>query len=349
MNAELPAKHDPEEIEATAAVWLSLRDRGMTESETAEFMRWLQQSPKHAEIFAELDAVWRDFNRTAALRPAASVPEPELLAPRARPRGRGRATRLWAPLATAAAIALAWIGWEGLSAARPTAETEVGAFQKLDLPDGSVVQLNTDSAIKVRYSDHERRVELLRGEAHFDVAKNPARPFIVAANHVAVRAVGTAFNVRLRDDAVDVLVTEGKVQVSDTVKGASLLPAVADQSGPPLLVQGESVRVKLAAETEKAAPPVVAVSEVAAVEMQRALAWQERRLEFEDLPLAEVVAEFNRYNRTKLVIADPALNAKRFSGTFRADAYEPFVRLLEENFSIASERSAQGIELRAAK
>jgi len=252
-------------------------------------------------------------------------------------------------LAAAAAVALAWAGWAGFSATRPTAETDVGAFQKLDLPDGSVVQLNTDSAIKVHYSDHERRVELLRGEAHFDVAKNPARPFIVAAHHVAVRAVGTAFNVRLRDDAVDVLVTEGKVQVNDAVQGGSLLPAAPDHAGPPLLVQGESVRVKLAAEAEKSAPPVVAISEVGGVEMQRALAWQERRLEFEDWPLADVVAEFNRYNRTKLVIVDPALNAKRFSGTFRADAYEPFVRLLEENFGVASERGTQGIELRAAK
>jgi transmembrane sensor len=349
MNAELPQPHDPEEIEATAAVWLSLRDRGMTESETAEFMRWLQQSPKHAEVFAELDAVWRDFNRVAALRPAASPPEPELLAPRSPARAKRRWATARRSLAAAAAVLLAWVGWESFSAARPTAETDVGAFQKLDLPDGSVVQLNTDSAIKVHYSDHERRIELLRGEAHFDVAKNPARPFIVAANHVAVRAVGTAFNVRLRDDAVDVLVTEGKVQVNDAVKGTSLLPTVADQSGPPLLARGESVRVKLSAENEKAAPPVVAISEVAAVEMQRALAWQERRLEFEDLPLSEVVAEFNRYNRTKLIIADPALNAKRFSGTFRADAYEPFVRLLEENFGIAGEHTGQGIELRAAR
>lgn len=353
MNAELPPRHDPEEIEATAAVWLSLRDRGMTETETAEFMRWLQQSPRHAEVFAELDAVWRDFNRTAALRPTgvagAAPAEPELLAPRPRVGARRRVAVAWGSLAAAAALALAWAGWAGFSATRPTAETAVGAFQKLDLEDGSVVQLNTDSAIKVRYTATERRVELLRGEAHFDVAKNPARPFIVAANHVAVRAVGTAFNVRLREDAVDVLVTEGKVQVNDAVKGASLLPAVAEQSGPPLLVQGESVRVKLASEIEKSAPPVVAISELGAVEMQRALAWQERRLEFDDVSLADVVAEFNRYNQTKLVIADPALSAKRFSGTFRADGYEPFVRLLEENFGVASERTAQGIELRAAR
>jgi transmembrane sensor len=351
MKPELSPPTDPEAIEAAAAVWLSLRDRGMTESETAEFMRWLQQSSKHAEIFGELDAVWRDFDRAGALRPmGGAAPQPELLAPRPRVRvgrGRRRFSAVAGALAAAAAITVAWVGWTRLA---PTAETSVGAFQKLDLPDGSVVQLNTDSAIKVRYSDAERRVELLRGEAHFDVAKNPARPFIVAANHVAVRAVGTAFNVRLRTDAVDVLVTEGKVQVNDTVKGASLLPAVPETSGPPLLVQGERVVVPLT-EARETAPQTlaVAVSEVAPVEMQRSLAWQERRLEFDDLPLGEVVAEFNRYNRTKLVIADPALQTKRFSGTFRADNFEPFVRLLEENFGVVTGRSAQGIELRAAK
>ncbi|MBI2513112.1 MAG: FecR domain-containing protein [Opitutae bacterium] len=350
MNPELPSKTDPEEIEATAAVWLSLRDRGMTESETAEFMRWLQQSPRHADVFAELDGVWRRFNRTVELRPAvAGALEPELLAPRPRPRAACGRPLVWRSLAAAAAIALGWAGWVSFDAARPTAETAIGAFQKLDLPDGSVVQLNTDSAIKVHFTDHERRVELLRGEAHFDVAKNPARPFVVAADHVAVRAVGTAFNVRLREEAVDVLVTEGKVQVNDAVSGGSLLPAAPDHAGQPLLVQGERVRVPLVATAERAGPPPVAISEVAAVEMQRALAWQERRLEFDDLPLAEVVAEFNRYNTTKIVIADPALRAKRFSGTFRADAYEPFVRLLEDNFGIAVERGAQGVELRSAR
>jgi transmembrane sensor len=347
MNSDSPCLPDPEAIEAAAAVWLSLRDRGMTEAETAEFMRWLQQSPKHAEAFAELDAVWRQFSRVGELRPVAGfAPQPEFLAPR--PRVRVHRRIAWGAFAAAAALAVAWLGWHQIV---PTAETAVGAFQKLDLPDGSVVQLNTDSAIKVRYSNAERRVELLRGEAHFDVAKSPARPFIVAADHVAVRAVGTAFNVRLRPDAVDVLVTEGKVQVNDVLKGESLLAHTSDRAGPPLLAQGERVSVPLAAADvfDSAAPAPVAITEVAPVEIQRALAWQERRLEFDNLPLAEVIAEFNRYNRTQLLISDPELNAKRFSGTFRADGYEPFVRLLEENFGVVGERDASGIRLRAAK
>lgn len=342
-DSQLP---DPEQIEATAAVWLSLRDRGMTERETIEFMRWLQQSPRHAEVFSDLDVTWRKFNRVAALRPAEpAAPQPELLAPRPRVRLRRNRAAAWGALAAAAALAIAWVGWRQFT---PTATTPIGAFQKLDLPDGSVVQLNTDSAIKVRYSERERRVELLRGEAHFDVAKNPARPFIVAANHVAVRAVGTAFNVRLLADAVDVLVTQGKVQVNNAGSGESLLPA-SERPEPTVLVQGERVRVPLTPTAVSAAPAGLEVTEVDPLEIQRALAWQERRLEFEDMPLTEVVAEFNRHNRIQLVIADPRLHDKRFSGTFRADGYEPFVRLLEENFSVTSSRLAGAIELRAAR
>ncbi|MES1194684.1 MAG: FecR domain-containing protein, partial [Opitutus sp.] len=213
--------------------------------------------------------------------------------------------------------------------------TTVGAFQKLDLPDGSVVQVNTDSAIEVQYTAGERRVRLVRGEAHFSVAKNPDRPFIVSAGQVAVRAVGTAFNVRWRSAAVEVLVTEGKVQVNDSVQGGSLLMPQADTETP-LLVAGERATIPTQAVTGRAA---AAVAPVAPVEVARALAWQERRLEFEDAPLSEIVAEFNRYNTHQLVIGDPRLEAKRFTVTFRADGYPALVRLLEGGNEVTAERS----------
>jgi len=348
LSEAIPRQPDPEQIEAAAAVWLSLRDRGMNPEETAAFMRWLQESPRHAEIFAELDAVWQEFERASALRPAASAegPTPDLLIPR--PLVRRQSSRLMRGLlAAAASLAIAWAGWQAWQATRPTAETSVGAFHRMSLPDGSVVQLNTDSAIKLRYSDHERRIELLRGEAHFDVARNPARPFVVAAGSVAVRAVGTAFNVRRRADAVDVLVTEGKVQLSNDQNGQSLL-AAESEAAPPVLVQGERATVALDGHVTPGSRPA-AVAVMAPVEVRRALAWQERRLVFEDLALGEVVAEFNRYNETKLVIDDPVLAARRFSGTFRPDAYEPFVRLLEENFRISAVRDARSIRLESAR
>jgi transmembrane sensor len=119
------------------------------------------------------------------------------------------------------------------------AATGVGEFQKLALPDGSVVDLNTDSKVDVTFTPSERRVQLAHGEAHFSVAKDPARLFVVEAHGVAVVAVGTAFAVRLRSESVEVLVCEGRVRVNDVRRRVSLLsvPAVQtnDAAEPPLL------------------------------------------------------------------------------------------------------------------
>src|SRR6188768_3559729 len=210
---------DDEAIEANAAVWLSLRDRGMSEAETAEFMRWLQQDARHATVFAELDQVWQTFDQLEDAAPAGGTTTATIrLAPRARSARRGW---LAAVLATAAAVTVGFLALTqpfGRSAATP-----LGGLQTMNLPDGSVLKLNTDSAVEVRFTATERRVELVRGEVFFTVAKNPRRPFVVHAGQVAVRAVGTAFDVRMRPQAIEVLVSEGKVQVNDTVSGASLL------------------------------------------------------------------------------------------------------------------------------
>jgi len=340
----------PEVIEAAAAAWLSLRDRGMNASETAEFMRWLQQDPQHVALFTELDSVWKDFDRLGTVpapapEPAAAAPDADLLAPRVRT--RSHRPLAWSAVGLAAAAAIVLLTVVQIRTPRHTAETAVGAFQKFDLPDGSVAQLNTDSAIDTDFTPTERRVRIVRGEVFFTVTKDPARPFIVTSGPVAVRAVGTAFNVRLRAAAVEVLVTEGRVRVNDTRLGKSLLPASTTAAEAPLLVAGE--RAFVAERTTGSAPELATVAKVDLPAIQRALAWQERRLEFDAAPLAEVVAEFNRYNRRQLVIADAALAAKRFSGTFRADSYEPFVRLLEDDFGVIATRTEQAITLRPAR
>ena len=334
-------------VAAVAAVWLSLRDRGMSEVETTEFIRWLAQDARHAEVFSELDDTWLDFNRLGALRSAGlAAADADLLVPRHRTRLRHR--WIYAALAAAAAIAVVALvqpwPWRTGSPERQSIVTAVGAFQKLDLPDGSVVQLNTDSAIEINFTAGERRVRLVRGEVLFKVAKNPARPFIVTAGQVDVRAVGTAFNVRLRPERVEVLVTEGRVRVDDSAKGESLLQP-RDDAEPPLLVAGQRATIPVPA---SAGPTAAIVQLVAPFEVERALAWQERRLEFEAAPLREVVEEFNRYNTHKLVIGDPRLEARRFGGTFRADGYETFVRLLEAEptFGITAERTGQYTILR---
>ncbi len=348
-----PASPSPEVIEAAAAVWLSLRDRGMTPGETAGFMRWLQQDARHAAVFNELDRVWQDFDRLGTV-PAASAttpaPDADLLAPRARRRSLRR-TRTWvaASIAAAAAAVIAFVPFR---TPRHAAETAVGAFHQLDLPDGSIAQLNTNSAIDTTFTPAERRVRVVRVEVFFTVTHDPARPFIVTAGPVAIRAVGTAFNVRQRDTAVEVLVTEGRVRLDDAQRGVPLLASPATPpTETPLLVAGERAVFALTARGAAAAPvpSVASVERVSAPDVQRALAWQERRLEFDAAPLREVVAEFNRYNRRQLVIADPLLADRRFSGKFRADGFEPFVRLLEQDFGIAANRGEREIVLRAAR
>ena len=346
LSPRRDALADDATIEAAAAVWLGMRDDGLTPRQEAEFDRWLAEDARHAKIFAELTATWAALDRLRAARPAGDgAPDPALLAPY---RHGWRSGVVPTMLALAAAVVFVFVIWRqpahaGMILAQ-SAATEVGIQKKMSLPDGSIMQLNTDSAVEVNYTPVERRVRLVRGEVLFTVAKNPARPFIVNAGGVDVRAVGTAFNVRLRADRVEVLVTEGKVRVDDAVKGESLLQPRADAARQ-LLVAGERASIPVSAAA--VAPAVVAT--VAPQDIERALAWQDRRLEFVSVPLAEVVAEFNRYNQHKLVIADPRIESQRFGGTFRADGYDAFVRLLESNFGIAATRAEHETVLRLAK
>ncbi|MBI5689053.1 MAG: FecR domain-containing protein [Verrucomicrobia bacterium] len=330
MNPPPDSSLPPEALEAAAACWLSLRDRGMSPEETAAFLRWLQQDPRHGEVFAELELTWRQFDRLAAVPAPVARHDPDLLRPR--PRRRRPFGIRWALAGAAAALAVAGLAVLAPRPARPVTETEVGAFRRFDLPDGSVAQLNTDSALEVAFAPAERRVRVVRGEVFFAVAKDPSRPFLVEAGPVTVRAVGTAFNVRHRADAVEVLVTEGRVAVGSA--GAADAPAAGAPRAAELAA-GDRATVAIIA--GRAAPGAPAVEQVAASARQRALAWQERRLEFDDVPLAEVVREFNRYNPRQLVIADSVLGGRRFSGVFRTDGQEPFVRLLESGFGVRAE------------
>ena len=346
-----------EVIEAAAAAWLSLRDRGMSPDETANFLRWLQQDPRHAEIFGELDRTWADFDRLVAVPAspagARTKPDADLLAPRPKARRRPTLARAALALAAAAAVALGLWTLAPARAGRVIAETEVGAFRKLDLPDGSVVQLNTDSAIETHFDGSERSVRVLRGEVFFAVAKDPTRPFVVSSGPIAVRAIGTAFNVRQHVGSVEVLVTEGRVRIDDTrtrqsalppPRPAATAPTIADEG--PLLAAGERARVPVVTGNLSVKPPAATVERVSSGALQRALAWQERRLEFDSAPLDEVAREFNRYNREQLVIADPALAARHFSGTFRADGYASIVRLLEADFGVKVTHAGREIILR---
>jgi transmembrane sensor len=351
-----PNAENSADLETAASAWLARRDRGLTSREQDEYLEWLRANPRHGAMIAHLDKTWSALNALAEWRPAHSPqPNPDLLAaPRtAVQRARwARVTQL--PLAVRLVAAAAVVAgglfvvqtvWWGNSAPAGTVRVILPP-ERLTLTDGSTVELNHGGKIETDFSPEIRRVRLVRGEAHFTVSKNPARPFIVEANGVSVRAVGTAFDVRHASGAVEVLVTEGKVQVERAApNGTSPAVVPVAVAAPTPLVAGERAIVDT---TASAARPVVAA--VSAGEMAQALSWQGVRLEFEELPLAEVVAEFNLRNRRQLVIGDAATGRLRVGGNFRADNVDAFVRLLDASFGVTAERRSDGsLVLRRAK
>jgi transmembrane sensor len=332
-------------IDRAAADWVARRGRGLTPPEQAEFSRWFVTDRAHAAAFAELERTWRALDGLKEVRLADGRRLDDDLPPVGGYRRRKLAF-FYVALAAAAGIAMMFLVRSPTVSPvviAQSATTEVGGFKIMSLPDGSVVQLNTDSAVEIRYTGNERRAYLLNGEASFDVAKDATRPFIVRARSVEVRAVGTAFNVRLRAEACEVLVTEGKVRVDSSASRESLLPGTTSRAEPAMLVAGERVVVDLASLTGVSPGTISAmtashVAVLSSEDIRRELAWQDRRLEFESTPFTEVVAEFNRHNHHKLIIADPRLAERCFGGSFSAGNAEAFVRLLEIRFGVKAER-----------
>lgn len=316
-----------------AIAWVWRLDRGLSPGEQDQFFQWLAADPAHAEALQRCRAQWSRFNQLADWRPEHSDrPNPDLLAPSSPHAGR---RYLW-PLALAATLALA-AALHHWRPATPAAREEIVLTRHEDrriLPDRSAARLNAGAQITVLYSPTERRIRLDRGEAFFTVTREPGRPFIVEAGQVDVRAVGTAFNVRLGGSHLDVIVTSG------TVALAASTPAVAAPAGPdaPAGIAVLQANQRLNLPLEASAPPA-AVEAIARSEIQRRLSWQHGLMNFRDESLESIVAELNRINATQIVLRDDALASTRFSGTIRSDNVAGFVRLLETAFGAETERS----------
>lgn len=207
---------------------------------------------------------------------------------------------------------------------------------KQTLPDGSTVELKDDASINVEFGAALRRVTLASGEAHFQVEKDGARPFVVVASGVAIRAVGTTFSVQLGQQAVEVLVTEGEVEVDQPVSSAAR--SIAEPVSPPKRLArvpaGNRVSLNVEARTTVPAPEVVAITKD---EMAQRLSWRVPRLRFFGTPLAEAIPLFNRHSRLQLVIGDPEIGKLNLSGILRADNTDSLVQLLQVEFAVRAE------------
>jgi transmembrane sensor len=226
--------------------------------------------------------------------------------------------------------------------------TELGDVEDVSLGDGSKITLNTDTSIRVSFSDHERTIELKKGEAFFDVAKDRTRPFVVFAGSKRVMAVGTQFSVRRDRDDIQVVVAEGRVNLAasaeqmlapQTTRGTHALPA-NDGRGP---MPATFLDAGAVARTSK---DDVLVRPDAGAEIEKLLSWRRGYVYFDNVPLADAVAEFNRYNTRKILIEDPEIAALRVGGNFRSTNIEAFLDLMQSGFPIAVDDDGDRIILK---
>ncbi len=337
-----PMANDPrsenDAIESKAAAWLIEEESGLSPEHATAFRQWLEEDPRHAAAVEQLRAAWGELLRLRNYRPGAQVhPDPELLAPT--PHRRTLPVLRPAAMAAAAAFvmlaaAFLWSdrfrGFFGYDVAHYV--TESGGFNRVPLPDGSVMTLNANTEVRVRFSRDRRLVVLLRGEGHFTVAHETRRPFDVETNGLQVRAVGTEFNVRTANHAVEVLVTHGRVKLAAAAIGEPGKDA-------PTLDAGE--RAVLADATslapDRALP--LSIERVSLDDVRAALAWQSPQLHFLNSTLADVARQFNQRNHLQIILADAELGNIPVGGSFRPENVEAFVRLLASANEVTVERS----------
>lgn len=312
-----------ERIEEEACRWiLRLDERALTDNEVVELNEWVKQSERHKQVLLDLSASWSDMDLLSVL--AVSTQD---TVENKRPSQRKLSKTRW--YYSAAASVMLFIGavlsWQSYQAVQYSPEeatltSEIGQTEQYELADGSQVWLNTQTKVETHYEREARQLTLVEGEAHFAVEKDADRPFEVSAGRYLVRAIGTAFSVRLIDDQVQVVVTEGVVEIIDTLEELNFVPQ--------RLKAGEATVVD-------PAPMAKAVlTTLAEVDLERKLSWREGRLIFDGEPLQTVVSEVSRYTPINIDIATDALKQKRIGGQFSTGKTEELFEALEHGFGL---------------
>lgn len=309
-----------ERIDAQAASWFNDRLEGAADPTQLE--AWLAQSPNNLLAFWRMEAGWERAGLLAAVRPPK------------RDRSDGLKTNSWGlGLRWAAAIA-AVVGiavtttYELSSATFATYSTPVGGHRVITLADGSQIELNTDTTVRVDAEGISRNVELVRGEAYFSVKHDTRRPFVVNVGSQRLVDLGTRFLLRRDAKEVRVGLFEGSVQLES-----------------PGLLSSTPLAVLTAGDLAVATPGKLLITRGAARQLNAEVGWRAGRLIFDHTTLAEAAAEFNRYNDVKLVITDTRAGAMKFSSAFPTDGVEAFVRVAQKSLGLHIERKDKEIQI----
>jgi len=319
-------------IPTEAADWYArLRAENVTELDAVRFRAWIAADSERRREFEQIDAFWDNLD--------AIEKSPEVLRERAAI-ARRRALSAWpatVPSATrrrykrkgvwAAAAAVLLVVGASLLVQRQSTDryvTTVGEQRSVPLADGSVVTLNTATEIRLHFSAGRRGVELVSGQANFEVAKDAGRPFVVTVGGSEVRAVGTQFDVYKSADKVTVTLIEGKVAITEA----------------PVEAGASALEVNLAAGEQLSYEMKTGAVRRANADIPRVSAWRTRKLDFSDTPLTDAIAEANRYSRVQIQLNAPELQSARISGTFEVGRNDLFVEGLQTYFQLNVDRLA---------
>ena len=331
----------PEAPAEAAARWFALRRRKPDCIEEQQFAEWLEADPANRRAYDEVTRSW-EIAAVAAADPTVVQMRTDALM--ARPPQQRDYSRLWGALATAALVLVAFtgilftypgvVGGAGdITASRDhiVLRTGVGERATASLEDGSTVVLNTNSVLEINYSKLRRDVRLVAGQVLFKVAHDTARPFVVAAANHEVVAVGTEFEVRLDGEKVRVALLQGRVRV-EPIAGRHDSAA------------GQSVAVMAPGEQLVASAAGIVVNRA---DVEELVSWKSGRVRFDNMRLADAVAEMNRYSRTRITIEDPAAADIRITGAFRTGQSYSFAQTVGEAFPVRVEQSGDTIRLRS--
>lgn len=317
-----------EAIEDQALDWLIRRDgEDWTEDSQAELDAWLEESMAHKAAFWRAEHGWHEADRIRSL----GFDNDDV-------RVEERRERKWWPAAIAASL-LAMVTVGGISVApsflgepapqvqQARYDTPVGGRRLVPLADGSKVELNTRTTVRTAVAEGRREVWLDSGEAFFDVAHREGEPFIVHAGRQTITVLGTKFSVRRDRDRVTVNVLEGRVRVDDG-EGNQARTAIIT-AGDTAISRGPSTLITARSEER----------------VESALAWRDGMLSFDQAPLSDVAAEFNRYNGKQLVVADAAAGRIPIGGSFQASNIDSFVRLLRDAYGLGIEQDENTVRI----
>ena len=324
------------DIDEEAAAWVWRMDSAGTDTADRQaFEAWQRQDPRHRRAVSELSAVWNALDGLAEAKRDEKIATFANTAQAARPQ---HPQRLW--IAAAAALAAVAVGvgavWLQRDSELQTLSTAVGQQRNVTLADGSIVTLNTNTIVETDLRRRTREIYLRKGEAHFQVAHDRSRPFLVHAGDAVVRAVGTAFEVRvLTDQHVDVVVNEGRVEVRPE------LPAPQNAHTHP--TAAATVRALNAGERLSTASVVYAVMPVTAHQLSTELAWREGAIVFDGERLSDAIVEIERYTDARIIVSDPDVAALRVGGRFRTGNVQEFFDALQTALPVSIRHAGGGV------